>query len=313
MPDPHTQTMQCMEVWGGNQPADSGVIMPGLDAWVYSRPHGDATGGGDVHYVSSCATGRITRLLVADVSGHGAAVSETAGKLRSLMRRYVNYIDQTRFVRALNDEFIALAQEQRFATAVAATFFGPTHSLALCNAGHPPPLFYEARTGTWQVLEQARSPSSGDPSNMPLGILDMTQYEQFALRLREGDMVLCYTDALIEAKDKKGEWLGTPGLLEIVRGIDVSEPGEFIKRLLAAIAAIRPGNLEDDDVTALLFRHNGLVPRISFFKKAMAPLRVLAAAFGSLRPGAGPAPWPEMSLANLAGAKAKPVSGKVGK
>ena len=65
------QVMQCMEVWGGNQTADSGVIMAGLDAWVYSKPFGGADGGGDVYYVSSCATGRITRLLVADVSGHG--------------------------------------------------------------------------------------------------------------------------------------------------------------------------------------------------------------------------------------------------
>lgn len=320
MPDPHTQTMQCMEVWGGNQPADSGVVMAGLDAWVYSRPYGEAGGGGDIHYVSSCATGRITRLLVADVSGHGAAVSETAGKLRALMRRYVNFIDQTRFVRALNDEFTALASEQRFATAVAATFFGPTHELSLCNAGHPPPLGYAAKTKQWRVLEQKASLAqeqgdregaqrSGGPANLPLGILDMSQYEQFSMRLREGDMVLCYTDSLIEAKDEKGKWLGTDGLLEIVRTIDVSDPGEFINRLLPKIAAKAPGNLEDDDVTALLFRHNGLAPRISFFKKAMAPLRVLAAAIGSLRPGSGPAPWPEFSLANLTGAKPKPASG----
>lgn len=335
MPHPDDHTMQCMEVWGGNQPADSGVVMAGLDAWVYSRPYGESTGGGDVHYVSSCATGRITRLLVADVSGHGAAVSETAAKLRSLMRRYVNYVDQTRFVRALNDEFTAMAQEQRFATAVAATFFGPTHELSLCNAGHPPPLGYEAKTRQWRVLEQDLTPAASGklrrrgaegqrkgcltkqvdsppnaPSNMPLGILDVTQYDQFSMRLREGDMVLCYTDSLIEAKDEKGQWLGTEGLLEIVRTIDATDPSTFIKRLLAAIAAKAPGNLEDDDVTALLFRHNGLAPRISFFKKAMAPLRVLAAAIGSLRPGAGPAPWPELSLPNLVGAKAKPASGK---
>src|SRR5205809_333204 len=85
-----TQVMQCMEVWGGNQIVDNGVNMPGLDAWVYSKPYGDAAGGGDVHYVSSCATGRIMRLLVADVSGHGSAVSSVAGQLRALMRRYVN-------------------------------------------------------------------------------------------------------------------------------------------------------------------------------------------------------------------------------
>ena len=73
-----TRHMQCMEIWGGNQMVDNHVVMPGLDAWVYSRPYGQAAAGGDVHYVSSCATGRITRLLIADVSGHGSQVAQTA-------------------------------------------------------------------------------------------------------------------------------------------------------------------------------------------------------------------------------------------
>src|SRR5437899_11480300 len=88
---PDAQHMQCMEVWGGNQAVDSGVVMVGLDAWVFSRPFEQSQeGGGDVYYVSSCATGRITRLLVADVSGHGSAVCDVAGQLRSLMRRNIN-------------------------------------------------------------------------------------------------------------------------------------------------------------------------------------------------------------------------------
>ena len=59
--------MQCMEVWGGNQSVDSGVVMAGLDAWVYCRPYAavgadaPAAAGGDVYFVSSCATGRIAR------------------------------------------------------------------------------------------------------------------------------------------------------------------------------------------------------------------------------------------------------------
>src|SRR5437763_9069649 len=94
--------LQCMEVWGGNRSADAGVVMAGLDAWVYCRPFKDSgTGGGDVYYVSSCATGRITRLLVADVSGHGEKVSTVADQLRLLMRRYVNHIDQGQFVRSM--------------------------------------------------------------------------------------------------------------------------------------------------------------------------------------------------------------------
>ena len=34
----HDHTMQCMEVWGGNQVVDKSVSMAGLDAWVYCRP-----------------------------------------------------------------------------------------------------------------------------------------------------------------------------------------------------------------------------------------------------------------------------------
>src|SRR5262245_38570999 len=104
------QYMQCMEVWGGNDLVDANVTMPGLDAWVYSKPYEHAQAGGDVYYVSACATGRITRLLVADVSGHGAKVRESARTLRDLMRRYVNHIDQRKFVRSMNRNFSGLSK-----------------------------------------------------------------------------------------------------------------------------------------------------------------------------------------------------------
>src|SRR5687768_6277197 len=201
---PAAQTMQCMEIWGGNQVVDTSVAMPGLDAWVYCHPYGDsAEGGGDVHYVSSCATGRVTRLLVADVSGHGAAVCDVAGTLRSLMRRYVNYIDQAEFVRSMNRQFQAMSASACFATAVVTTFFAPTNTLSLCNAGHPPPLLYRSRTRTWDYLDLERvdTPEGEDPPNIPLGVLPLTHYEQFDLRLEAGDLVLCYTDSLTESKD----------------------------------------------------------------------------------------------------------------
>lgn len=319
--------MQCMEIWGGNDAVDRGVILAGLDAWVLSRPYADAAnGGGDVHYVSSCATGRITRLLVADVSGHGADVAETARGLRSLMRRYVNYIDQTRFVREMNGQFRAMAQTGRFATALVTTYFGPTGELSICNAGHPPPLLYRARNREWSVLAQApaafvraakqpeRAPAtqrggeSDGPANIPLGILDMSRYEQFTLRLATGDMVLCYTDSLIEAKNAAGELLGRQGLLDIVRTLDVSPPDRLIPRLLTAVAALAEGNLATDDATALLFRPNGGAPRAPFFQRALAPLRVAAASLAALRPGADRAPLPELSLPNLGGAIFGPLS-----
>ena len=64
MGDGAMQHMQCMEVWGGSQLTSCGVEFGGLDAWVYSKPFGQAQSGGDVYYASSCATGRISRYLL---------------------------------------------------------------------------------------------------------------------------------------------------------------------------------------------------------------------------------------------------------
>jgi len=100
------QQMTCMEVWGGSQLTTRRVEMGGLDAWVYSKPFGEAQRGGDVYYASSCATGRITRLLLADVAGHGNTVASTAANLRTLMRRFVNRWDQAEFVRLLRSTIL---------------------------------------------------------------------------------------------------------------------------------------------------------------------------------------------------------------
>ena len=143
------EQMKCLEVCGGSQLTAQGLVIGGLDAWVYSRPYGHSPRGGDVYYASSCAAGRITRLLLADVSGHGKTVAGIAADLRVLMRRYVNRPDQSEFVRLLNQQFAALSRNGAFATAIVTTFFSPNRRLVLCNAGHPRPILYRASKEEW--------------------------------------------------------------------------------------------------------------------------------------------------------------------
>jgi phosphoserine phosphatase RsbU/P len=297
------QLMQCMEVWGGNQAADNGVVMAGLDAWVYSKPYGGSEGGGDVYYVSSCATNRILRLLVADVSGHGQVVQELGTELRRMMRRYVNHIDQVQFVRSMNQQFAALAKEGVFATAIVSTFFAPTSRLTLCNAGHPPPLLYRSRTREWSYLETSEAPPGVENVDLPLGILDLASYQTFDVPLGVGDLVMCYTDSLVESKGADGVMLGQAGLLRVVRELGEPDGATFIQTLLGAMGRKHDANLSEDDVTVLLFRPNGMGRRRpSLRQQVVAVGRLTGAIVRSFGPRGEPVPWPDLRLANIGGA-----------
>ena len=302
MSDPPQQHMQCMEVWGGSQLTARGVQFGGLDAWVYSKPFGDAQHGGDIYYASSCATGRISRLLLADVAGHGHSVATTAADLRTLMRRFVNRLDQTEFVRLLNQQFSALSREGSFATAIVTTFFAPSRRLMICNAGHPRPLIYCAAQRKWDLLGHEGNVRHIGPRNLPLGILNLTQYEQFDVELEPGDCLVSYTDALIESCDADGEMLGEDGLQRIVRLLDGAEPEKLLDTLLREIADRCPGNLCDDDVTVLVIRANGRDLRFSMRDKLRALGRLTSSLIRAINPRAERPPLPDASLPNLGGA-----------
>jgi serine phosphatase RsbU (regulator of sigma subunit) len=190
--------MACMEVWGGNSATERSFSMLGLETWIYSKPYQQADGGGDVYYISRCATGRITRLLIADVSGHGAKVSEAGERLRDLMRRHVNHIEQRQFLAEMNREFGEVRHAGGFATAVAASFFSPDARIAVTNAGHPPPMIYRGETRQWAILDTDAHESSG-LVDFPLGLIEGTEYGEIRFEASPGDLLVFYTDSLIEA------------------------------------------------------------------------------------------------------------------
>jgi len=246
--------------------------MPGLKAWVYSRPFDNSTSGGDVYYISSCASGRITRIILADVSGHGATASELGVALRDLMGRNVNRIKQTRFVEDMNQQFAKVAEDNCFATAIVSTFFAPTRSFTMCNAGHPPPFLYRNIEKRWVMLEKSVAKQSGF-ADMPLGIVDQSEYQQLEVRLDPGDLVLCFSDALTESFDEQGSVLGQDGLLTILMNLDVTDPKQILDQLRTKIRSKHQGNLEDDDVTAILLQANGTGSTIR--DNLLAPFRLL--------------------------------------
>jgi sigma-B regulation protein RsbU (phosphoserine phosphatase) len=253
--------MRCMEIWGGNQAVENAIGTPGLDLWVYGEPYHANDQGGDVHYVSVCGGGIITRLIVADVSGHGAAVAEFSDALRTLMRRNINTKSQGRLVRSLNRQFTELAQLRRFATAIVATYLATDDTLQVCNAAHPRPLVFRAETDEWTILGRDGGKFARQAMNLPLGIDEASTYDQFRLPLGRDDLVLIYTDALTEAMTPSGAMLGELGLLEIVRSLDPTCPERIGPSILEKVREHRANVAADDDVTLLVLHHNAGPPR----------------------------------------------------
>jgi serine phosphatase RsbU (regulator of sigma subunit) len=260
-----------MEVWGGNCEVDRGFEMPGLQTWIFSRPHGNAQDGGDVYYISSCASGRITRMLLADVSGHGQGVADLARGLRELMRKHVNVVSQVKFVEKMNRQFAKLPDCEAFATALVSTFFQPTRRLTICNAGHPSPLLYRARTGTWSAIDHGHD-LGVQIANMPLGVHDQTTYPQLSLTLESEDMVLFFSDALTECLDERGNMLGVDGLLRLVASSAGDAGNHVLSRILGALRAKHPENLTADDLTVLLCRTTDT--RTTLRDNLLAPVRL---------------------------------------
>ncbi len=259
-------TLQCMEIWGGNEAVDDAISVPGIDAIVHSRPHAGSGQGGDIYFVSVCGAGAISRFVLADVAGHGDSVGDLATKLRRIMRKNINNANPSQLAVRLNDEFGEVSDDGRFATALVMTYFAPSDHLIVTNAGHPSPLWYQASSKTWSVMnaDDGRIRASGNESvgarNLPLGIIDGTEYQQFVVPLGKDDIVVAYTDSLIEASNAQGVQLGEAGLLGLVREIDTSDVSTIGTRIESAVAAFRDGAQAEDDLTVLVLSHNAGSP-----------------------------------------------------
>ena len=144
-------------MWGGNSKADHPIELPGLDGWVCCTPFGEATGGGDVHYLSVCSKGQVSRIALADVAGHGETASLVAGRLRRVLQQHTDNWDQSALMRELNEAFKRDAKGVQFATAVVLGFYFGTGELLFSNAGHLPLLWHHAASGVWDWLEESTS------------------------------------------------------------------------------------------------------------------------------------------------------------
>jgi sigma-B regulation protein RsbU (phosphoserine phosphatase) len=244
----------CGEVRGGNSKFLGERVLPGITAWIACIPASDQGVGGDLHFMSSCDHDLISRVALADVSGHGYDVDTPATDLFKLMRKNINTWDQTEFMRGVNEAFRE-SGAGKYATAIILSLHRLTGRLAFTNAGHLPPMWYHSSENNWGFLEEG-DPSARRGVGLPVGLIHGTDYVQTIVSLRKSDFLVLYTDGITEATDDNGRELGPERLLEWARHSPNNNPTSLGEALLGRFSEFR-ANRQNDDETLIVLQRNG--------------------------------------------------------
>jgi sigma-B regulation protein RsbU (phosphoserine phosphatase) len=179
-------------------------------------------------------------ILVADVSGHGVPAALIASMVKvAFASQAERATDPAQVLNGMNQVFCGKIEEG-FITACYLLFDTEAGKLRYASAGHPPALLWRGDGG--RLLECAES-------GIILGRFPQARFKNTALPLMPGDRILVYTDGVLEAANRAGEFFGDTQLKPLIKShIDLA-PGDFADLLLERLAAWSGKAALDDDVT----------------------------------------------------------------
>jgi PAS domain S-box-containing protein len=238
--------------------------VPGLELAVrYVAATDGASVGGDWYDVLAFDDGT-TGIVVGDVVGHDIAASTSMGQLRSAIRIYA-WEEHAR-------PAAALARVDRLfdklGLAYATCMFGvldlATSTFRWSNAGHPPPLLLREGTATFLT----------EGSGVLLGVTAGAGMEEATTDLRDGDVLVLYTDGLVERRDESLQ-TGLSRLAAAAQSAGASNAEVLCEALLEAL--VPASATRDDDLAILVARVDCQAPAPGVHRLAFEPVASSAA------------------------------------
>jgi serine phosphatase RsbU (regulator of sigma subunit) len=173
-----------------------------LDLAAFSEPAFEASGDFYDVFMLDRADGEqpALGLVVCDVAGKGVASALVMAATRAAIRAVAERTHSLSAVLAkVNDTLAASLPPELFVTLCYAVFEPSTATLRWSSAGHPHPLRWTAEDHQVTELECY---------GMPLGLIRDSVYEEHSVRLEPGDVVMIFTDGLVEALDSSRSMYG---------------------------------------------------------------------------------------------------------
>lgn len=225
-------------------PATS-TIAGGPEVAAAYAPASDVSG--DFYDVQQLPDGGYS-IVLGDVSGKGLPAALLMGVIHGAVRS-ANWMDSRRHheeaTRRLNQLLCERAGRERFATMFWGYYDPHTTLLHYINAGHFAPMLLTAE-GKLTRLEE------GGPV---LGVLASAPYRQGTVRIRANDLLVLFTDGILEAANEEGEEFGEDRVAAVVRANAAESPERIRLTLLESVRAFTGSQALADDQTVVILRH----------------------------------------------------------
>jgi sigma-B regulation protein RsbU (phosphoserine phosphatase) len=180
---------------------------------------------------------------IGDVAGKGISAALLMATIQSTMRTQLSGSNGTwqhhstaYMVANLNRLLFATTAPEKYATFYFAMYDDAQHTLTYTNAGHLSPMLL--RNGNLSLLE---------PTGTVVGAFASATYEEKTISLEHGDMLVAYTDGIVEPENAYGEMFGEERLQELLTKYARTDSSEIIARAMEAVVQwTGEGELQDD-------------------------------------------------------------------
>jgi DNA-binding NarL/FixJ family response regulator/serine phosphatase RsbU (regulator of sigma subunit) len=221
-------------------------VVPDVPGWQVTATLEPAREtAGDFYDFIPLPNGRLG-MLVADVADKGMGAALYMALSRTLIRTYAAEHDRRPelLLSAVNDRILMDTRASLFVTVFYGILDPISGTLTYCNAGHNPPYLLSAKDGG-SAQELGRT-------GIPLGIEEDVTWQQGAVPLAPGDVLVLYTDGITEAQDRHQDFFGEERLLEIAQANLERSAGYIQDVLIAEVHRFVDDAPQSDDITLMV-------------------------------------------------------------
>ncbi|HUF02972.1 MAG TPA: GAF domain-containing SpoIIE family protein phosphatase [Aridibacter sp.] len=221
---------------------DQDPEVPGFDISAYIFPTEEVSGD---YYDWVRIFDDQVAIIVADAVGKGIPAALLMSFLRASLRAgvQIGYAPQVAFLKVGNLLWDSV-EDHQFITAIYGILDATNRTFVYSNAGHNPPLHIKPN-GDYKYVE------FGD---LPLGMFKESRYHQHYIRLEKGDVLVLYTDGIVETENDEGEQYGNDRFAKrIIEGADLSAR-ETIHFVRDGLSEFTKSEFLDDDGTLFILK-----------------------------------------------------------